>query len=132
MAIQELQKSKLRWNGLCIFVALNAKPIATAGPTMLSRTVDLMLHLEVLIKIKKCFRGIQTGKKNPVFVSRSGRKMESSMVTTQLNQFWKKATDKNFHFLVIIDIECCSRKETSTKMVIATDMNHNVRATKRD
>ena len=92
-----------------------------------------MLHLEILIKIKKeSFRGIQTGKKDPVFVSWSGRKMESSMVTTQLNQFWKKATDKNLHFKVIIDNDCCSRKETRTKMVIATDMNHNVRTTKRD
>ena len=79
MAIQELQKSKLRWNGLCIFVALNAKPIATAGPTMLSRTVDLMLHLEVLIKIKEYFRDIQTGKKDPVFISWSGRKMDLSI-----------------------------------------------------
>ena len=53
MAIKELQKSEMRWNGLCIFVAVNHKPIATAGPTRLSRTVDLMLHLEILIKIKK-------------------------------------------------------------------------------
>ena len=53
MAIKELQKSKKRWNGLCIFVAVNHKPITTAGPRMVSRTVDLTLHLEILIKIKK-------------------------------------------------------------------------------
>ena len=53
MAIRELHKCKMRWNELCIFLAVNHKPIATAGPTMLSRTVDLMLHLEILIKIKK-------------------------------------------------------------------------------
>ena len=53
MAIEELQKSKMRWNGLCIFVEVKHKPIATAGPTMLSKTVDLMLHLEILKKIKK-------------------------------------------------------------------------------
>ena len=98
----------MRWNRLCIFVAVNHKPITTAGPRMVSRTVDLTLHLEILIKIKKeSFRGIQTGKKDPVFLSWSGRKMESSMVTTQLNQFWKKATDKNLHFKVIIDNDCC-------------------------
>ena len=131
-AIKKWQQSKMRWNGLPIFVAVNHKPVPIAGPTMLFRTVDLMLHLEILIKKKVSFRGIQTGKKDPVFVSWSGRKMESSMVTTQLNQFWKKATDKNLHFKVLIDNDCCSRKETSTKMFIATDMNHNVRTTKRD
>ena len=52
-AIKELQKSKMWWNGLCIFVAVNHKPVPTVGPTMLSRTLDLMLHLEKLIKIKK-------------------------------------------------------------------------------
>ena len=52
-AIKELQKSKIRWNRLCIFPAVNHKPVPTAGQTILSRTVDLMLHLEILIKITK-------------------------------------------------------------------------------
>ena len=43
----------MRWNRLCIFLAVNHKRIATAGTTMLSTTVDLMLYLEILIKIKK-------------------------------------------------------------------------------
>ena len=76
---QGVPETKNRWNGLCIFVAVNHKPVPTVGPTMLSRTVDLMLHLEVLIKIKEYFRDIQTGKKDPVFVSWSGRKMDLSI-----------------------------------------------------
>ena len=41
----------MQW--IMLFVAVNHKPIATAGPTILSRAVHLMLHLEILIKIKK-------------------------------------------------------------------------------
>ena len=74
------------WNGLCIFLTVKQKPVPTDSSRILFRTVDLMVHLEILIKIKKeSFRGIQTGKKDPVFVSWSGKKMESSMVTTELN-----------------------------------------------
>ena len=54
-AIKKWQQSKMRWNGLLIFVAVNHKPVPIAGPTMLFRTVDLMLHLEILIKKKSLF-----------------------------------------------------------------------------
>ena len=42
-----------------------------------------------------------TGKKYPIFVSWSGQKMGPNMVTTQLNQYWKKDTDKDLHCRVI-------------------------------
>ena len=95
MTLKELERREIQSDGSCIISVLNHKTVATAGPAMLSINPDIMRYLMIYLKIRNSLAGISVEDRDPVFVSWSGRRMGSTMVTTQLNQFWKIAVNKD-------------------------------------
>lgn len=68
------------------------KTVTTSGPACIVVTYDLYLDMCTYVqKIRNKLDGIDAGKNSNVFVSWSGSKMSSSMVTAQINSFWGKA-----------------------------------------
>ena len=95
MTLKELESREIQSDGSYIISVLNHKIVATAGPAMLLINPDIMHHLRIYLKICNSLPGISLEDRDPVFASWSGRKMDSTMVTTQLNQFWKIAVNKD-------------------------------------
>lgn len=139
MILKEFRRAEAQSNGSYVISVMDHKTIASSGPAMLSINEAIMRHLRVFIlKLRNKIQYMLSCDVNPVFPSWSGRRMDSSMVTTQLNTFWKNALG--------IDLErriCATliRKMSTTvvhgnepdlKLNLANLMNHDVRTAERE
>ena len=138
MTLKELERREIQSDGSYIVSVLNHKTVATAGPAMLSINPDIMRHLMIYLKIRNSLPGISVEDRDPVFVSWSGRRMDSTMVTTQLNQFWKIAVNKDLSRAINptlirkMTTTTVHEQEPSRKREVATIMNHDIRTAEKN
>ena len=92
----------------------------------------------IYLKIRNSLPGISVEDRDPVFVSWSGRRMDSTMVTTQLNQFWKIAVNKDLSRAINptlirkMTTTTVHEQEPSRKREVATIMNHDIRTAEKN
>ena len=97
----------------------NHKTVGARGPADIVLTPSLYKEANIYgLNFRNELEGVGLEKENPFFISYSGKKMSSSMVTAQLNSYWSKAvghteTRPIFHATLV-------RKSAMTK-------THNVR-----
>ena len=138
MTLKELERREIQSDGSYIVSVLNHKTVATAGPAMLSINPDIMRHLMIYLKIRNSLPGISVEDRDPVFVSWSGRRMDSTMVTTKLNQFWKIAVNKDLSRAINptlirkMTTTTVHEQEPSRKREVATIMNHDIRTVEKN
>ena len=118
---------------------MDHKTAATAGPAMLSINRELMRHFEIFVqKIRTKLDGIQCRDEDHVFSSWSSRQMATSMVSTQLSTFWKKAIGVDLERRVCPTLlrkmatTVVHGNEPSIKGKLAQLMNHDVRTAEKE
>ena len=139
MTLKEFRKAEAQPNGYYIISVMDHKTVATSGPAMLSINDVIMRHLRTFVMhVRNKIKYMRTGNTDPVFPSWSGKKMDSSMVTTQLNSFWKNALNIDLERSVSATL---IRKMSATvvhanvpelKVKLANLMNHDVRTSERE
>ena len=118
MTLGEFGNAKYTGESYVISV-FNHKTVGARGPADIVLTPSLFKEANIY-SLNFCneLEGVGLKKENPFFISYSGKKMSSSMVTAQLNSYWSKAVDHTetrprFHATLV-------RKSAVTK-------THNVR-----
>ena len=134
MTLAEYDKAEVQHDGSYIISMKKHKTAATAGPAMLSIQDVIMRHLNVFVrKLRNRLPDISVTEKSPVFAGWSGKIMASSMVSGQLNTFWKTAVSIDLDQRVTATL---LRKMTTTavhsnapvlKTPLANLKNHDVR-----
>ena len=90
MTINEFLKGRGEKETYLVAV-LNHKTLSTSGPAMLCFTTELYNITNRYLKhFRSSLEGLDVKKTHPLFISWSGKKLSSSMVTAQLNSFWNK------------------------------------------
>ena len=92
MTLNELQKAMFD-GGVYKVAVVDHKTLETSGPAIIVFTSDLYKEARTYVQyMRNKLEGINcVDKSATVFLSWSGRKMSSSMVTAQINSFWGKA-----------------------------------------
>eukprot|EP00111_Clytia_hemisphaerica_P021907 TCONS_00064402-protein len=102
MTLNEFNKGTVHEDGIYKVSVVNHKTLDSNGPANLVFTPELYHETENYVKyMRNSLDGISKTKECPVFVSWSGNKMSSSMVTTQMKSFWGKSvgfTERNPNF----------------------------------
>ena len=132
--LEEYDNVELQENGSYILIIKDHKTAATSGPAMLGVTEDYLHHLTIFVeKMRNTITDITFLPTDSVFASWSGRKMAASMITQQMNCFWKTALGIDMEKRLTANIV---RKMTTTavhqsnpelKNDLANLMNHDVR-----
>uniref|UniRef100_A0A7M5V265 Uncharacterized protein n=2 Tax=Clytia hemisphaerica TaxID=252671 RepID=A0A7M5V265_9CNID len=90
MTLEEFKKGSVVEGSYNISV-IDHKTLDTSGPCVIALEDDLYKALKIYIKyFRNKLEGINRSKTSPVFVSWSGNKMSSSMVTGQIKSYWSK------------------------------------------
>ena len=139
MTLKEYQNAEVQDDGSYIISVMDHKTVATSGPAMLSITDVIMRHLNTFVnKIRNQIKDMLCSDSAPVFVSWSGKKMATSMVSTQLNTFWKNGVDVDFERRICATLirkmstTVVHANEPSLKVPLAQLINHDVRTAERE
>lgn len=91
MTLKEFERGVVS-NGCYRINVLEHKTVSTSGPACIVATAELYKQMLTYVNMRNKLEGMnnETGD-NYVFISWSGSRMSSSMVTAQLNSFWGKA-----------------------------------------
>ena len=90
MTVGEFKQAQLK-NGSYRINVVDHKTIGTSGPACIVARYELFQEMLVYFeRMRNTLDGMRSLKSDPVFVSWSGKKMSSSMVTAQINSFWGK------------------------------------------
>ncbi|XP_057299124.1 uncharacterized protein LOC130629797 isoform X3 [Hydractinia symbiolongicarpus] len=77
-------------------IAVKKHKTGYKGPAFITMTIETFKNLTNYIRyVRNSLQGINSGGKEPVFVSWAGNKMASSMVTGQLSSFWAQALGRD-------------------------------------
>ena len=90
MTLGEFNASSLKKGSYRIMV-LDHKTLETAGPACIVAQTELMREFQGYLALRNRLTGVRTLLTDPVFISWTGSKMSSSMVSAQINSFWGKA-----------------------------------------
>ena len=139
MTLGEFNASEVQPDASFIITVKNHKTAATAGPAMLSVTEIIMRHLRLFVaKVRNRLPGITINDKAPVFASWSGKMMATSMISTQLNKFWKAGINTDMERRITTTL---LRKMAATtvhehapelRQSVADLMNHDIKTAKKE
>lgn len=138
MTMAEYRSAEKQKNRSYIIAVKDHKTAATSGPAMLAIDSSLMNHLMNFVEhIRNRVEDITFEDKDPVFPSWSGKKMAPSMISTQMNNFWKSAgfdMSKKLNATIIrkLTTTAVHKNEPGLKKDLANLMNHDVRTAESD
>ena len=134
MTMEEYEAVELQPDGSSIISIKDHKTAATSGPAMLCVTESYLHHLTIFVEqMRNDVTDMTYAAIDPVFASWSGRKMAPSMITAQMNAFWKAALgvdmEKRLTATIVRKMTTTAVHENapSLKKDLANLMNHNVR-----
>ena len=139
MTLQEYNGTEVQPDGSYIITVKKHKTASTAGPAMLSITDIIMRHLKLFVeRVRNQLPDIRTDNAAPVFASWGGNLMDTSLVCSAFNTFWKNCLNLDMERRITTTL--CRKMTVTTVHQNAPDlrqdtanlMNHDLKTAQKE